>query len=88
MSAALGLGCSFKIYLGSSTHLVKLVHVMAMTAWSLYSCVLECSKPELIETSADIHLPFDQVESVDLSFDWAIAPQQINTVPASLRCSL
>jgi hypothetical protein len=62
---------------GSSTHLVMLVHVVAMTAWSLYSGPLEYSQPEQIEAGAAIHLPLDQLESVNLSFDGAIAPRQL-----------
>ncbi len=70
-------GCSLDRKVGSSTHLVKLVPVVTMMAWSLYSGLLEYSKPEQIEAGAAIHLPFDQLESVDLSFNWAIAPRQM-----------
>lgn len=38
---------------------------------------MEYSQPEQIETGAAIHLPLDQLESVYLSLDRAIAPRQM-----------
>ena len=44
---------------------------------SLFSGLMEDTQPEQIEAGAAIHLPLDQLESVNLSFDGAIAPREM-----------
>ena len=66
--------------MGSSSLLVKLVPVSVVTAERLFSSFLQHSQhsqPEQIEARAAIHLPLDQLQSMDLSLDWAIAPRQM-----------
>jgi hypothetical protein len=43
-----------------------------------YACSLgfmEDSQPEQIEVGSAVHLSLDELESVDLSFDWTVAPR-------------
>ena len=44
---------------------------------SLFSGLMEGTQPEQIEAGAAIHLPLDQLESVNLSFDRPIVPREM-----------
>lgn len=40
---------------------------------------MEDAQPEQIEAGSAIHLPLDQLEPMDLSFDRTIAPRQMQS---------
>ena len=65
----------FQNYLGSSAPLVKLVHAWSTVRWGLSSRLVEDAQPEKVEAGAAIHLSFDELESMHLSFYRTVAPR-------------
>ena len=71
--------------MGSSSHLVKWFQAFHVCLKMWISFGIDDAESKQIEFGAAIHGAFDQLQPVDMTFDWSVAPRMLKS---GKKCSL
>lgn len=67
-------GVTWRRQRGSSTQLMKLWHGICAIVDDWMSCSIDDVEVEEVEVCAAAHGAFNQLQSVNVPFDWSVAP--------------
>ena len=71
--------------MGSSSHLVKWFQAFHVCLKMRISFGIHDAESKQIEFGAAVHGAFDQLQAVNMSFDWSVAPRMLKS---GQKCSL